>query len=402
MTALNGSKFDPSSQILVDLGNRGFLDPASLSIRYRITFSVTTSTDVIKLVGTPVYTPILRLDTLINSQTVETINNYNTVANMWTNLSMSIADKMGVQYPLGYSNDLTNENTDGSTITTAAVSTVRYYSAPLISLLGGAEKLIPLFLLNNIRLAFTLDTLANIQTAIAADVKCTAYQIDNFEVVYNMVDFGREVEQQIIAENPKVRIKSSSFATSIAPQIAAFTSGSQTLSFNLRYASVKSAFLNFGGGEVTTSANRNMDSYYVTSGGDYQLSIGGVNFPQKALSTLNNKGGCFQELRRAMGSIFGKNVALSINANEYGLYTGASTTASTNVLPAKFWLGVNLQKLTISEKAWFTGISTQMAPINVNLNIGTATAYIFNPMLILYYDAIIEVDSQTKQIMMIQ
>jgi hypothetical protein len=200
MAPVNGSKFDPSSQILVDLGNVGFCDPASLSIRYRITYTVGTSGDVISLCGTPAYTPILRLDTLINSQTVETIDNYNTVANMWTNLSLSISDKMGVQYPLGYTSDLTNENTDGSQITTTATTSVKFYSAPLIGLLGGSEKLIPLFLMNNIRLAFTLDTLANIQSAISTNVKAIAYQIDNFEVVYNMVNMGREVEQQIIAE----------------------------------------------------------------------------------------------------------------------------------------------------------------------------------------------------------
>jgi hypothetical protein len=401
MAPVNGSKFDPSSQILVDLGNRGFLDPASISIRYRISYTVGTSGDVISLVGTPAYTPILRLDTLVNSQTVETINNYSVVANMWANLSMSIADKMGVQYPFGYTNDLTNDNTDGGSITTTATTTYKYYSVPLVGLLGSSEKLIPLFLMNNIRLAFTLDTVANIQTAISANVKATAFQIDNFEVVYNMVDFGREVEQQIITENPKVRIKSSSFATSLAPQLASGSAGSQTLSFNLRYASVKSAFLNFGGADATKSASRNLDSYDVAQG-DYQLQIGGVNFPQKALSTLNNKGGCFQELRRAMGSIFGKSVALSISGDEYNLPTGTYATATTPVRPGKFWLGVNLQKLTISEKAWFTGISTQMSPINVNLNIGTTTTQAFNPMLILYYDSIIEVDSQTKQIMMIQ
>jgi len=193
MTAVNGSKFDPSSQILVDLGNRGFLDPASLSIRYRITYTLATTTDVIKLVATPCFSPVLRLDTICSSQTIETINNYNVVANMLCNLGMSVSDKMGQQYPLGYTNDTDNQNTDGCIYTTItpAVTVVRQYSAPLVaSLLGSAEKLIPLFLLNNIRLAFTLDTLANIQTAIAADVKVTAYQIDNFEVVHNMIDFG--------------------------------------------------------------------------------------------------------------------------------------------------------------------------------------------------------------------
>ena len=101
--AVNGATFGPSSQIIVVLGNRGFLDPASLYFRYKVTW---TSPGLVAaatawVVGTPVYTPILRLDCLVNSQTIETINNYNTVCNMHTNLALSVADKLGQQYNLG-------------------------------------------------------------------------------------------------------------------------------------------------------------------------------------------------------------------------------------------------------------------------------------------------------------
>ena len=75
---VNGSSFAPSSQILVDLGNRGFLDPASLYIRYKITYTSNAggaAADTMTIVGTPAYTPFLRLDTFANSQNIETINN---------------------------------------------------------------------------------------------------------------------------------------------------------------------------------------------------------------------------------------------------------------------------------------------------------------------------------------
>jgi len=49
----------------------------------------------------------------------------------------------------------------------------------------------------------------------------------------------------------------------MAPQLAQNISGSTTLSFNLRYASVKSAFMNFGGSSTTGSANQNFDSLEV-------------------------------------------------------------------------------------------------------------------------------------------
>jgi len=98
----NGSKFGPGSIAQVDLQtNRGFLDPASLSIRYKV---VTTSAtgDEAKLVGTPAYTFINKFVCYANSQTIETISNYNTVANLLTKIKLSTAQKLGQQYSLGY------------------------------------------------------------------------------------------------------------------------------------------------------------------------------------------------------------------------------------------------------------------------------------------------------------
>jgi hypothetical protein len=58
--------------------------------------------------------------------------------------------------------------------------------------------------------------------------------------------------------------------------------------------------------------------------------------------------------------------------------------------------------MTVTSKGFFTGISTQMAPIQLNINIGTATAQAHNPLLCINYDSILEIDSMTKSIMMIQ
>jgi hypothetical protein len=229
----------------------------------------------------------------------------------------------------------------------------------------------------------------------------TAYTISNFEVVYNVIDFGPEIQRQITAENPKILIKSSSYNTSIAP-VASGTSGNINLIYNLRYASIKSAFLNIGGTNQSNSlgsAAKNMDSIDLTnSNGDYSLQIAGISYPQKPLSTLNNKAGIMNELRRSMGSIFGSNVAMSINAIEFSRTDSLGTTYDK---PGKFWVGINLQKLTIPSKAFFTGVSTQNSPITAIINSNTATAQLFNVMLIAVYDAIIDIDTQTKQIVIV-
>ena len=36
--------------------------------------------------------------------------------------------------------------------------------------------------------------------------------------------------------------------------------------------------------------------------------------------------------------------------------------------PGKFWVGFNLQKLTIESKAFFSGVSTQNSPITAIIN----------------------------------
>jgi hypothetical protein len=246
---------------------------------------------------------------------------------------------------------------------------------------------------------FTFESLANISSNLtSADGVATGYEITNFEVVYNVIDFGGEIQRQIMSENPKILIKTSSYNTSIAP-FALGTNGNINLIKNLRYASIKSAFLNFGGSSTTNSANKNLDSIDPTSSnGDFSLQIAGISYPQKPLSSLNNKSGIMNELRRSMGSIFGSNVSMSINAFEF---SRSDQVISTYDKPGKFWVGINLQKLTIGSKAFFTGVSTQNSPITAIINTSTATSQLFNVMLVAIYDAIIDIDTQTKQVVIV-
>ena len=276
-----------------------------------------------------------------------------------------------------------------------------WFAGPLHCSLAYAEKLIPLFAVGGIRLQFTMDTLANMCSNLSGDAAAilAGFTITNFEITYNCVDLGAAAQAEVLRMNPKIKIKSQSFSTSIAPLVSG-TSGSVNLIFNQRFASVKSAYLNMGGSDSAKSANKNMDSYDITSSnGDYQLNIGGISYPQKALSTINNRAGILQELRRSMNTIFGANVSMSINALEFGKW---SQNATSYDVPAKFWVGLNLQRLSVPTKAFFTGVSTQNSPITAVINIGTATSQAHNIMLILNYDMIYEIDSMTKQVVVIQ
>ena len=395
-----------------------FLDPASLSFRYKYTAVTSAIASVaatsvqanVGIVGCPAYTPFLRVDVLANSAVVESINNYNTLATMLTNVGLSVADKLGQQFSLGFagtSGDATmsnQNNTDGiiiatSTIATqSAVTASNYISAPLIGCsLAYAEKLLPLDYVNW-RIQLTLDSLANIGSQLSTDLALASYTITNFEIVYNQIQFPMQVNQQIKMANPKIRIKTKSFGIG-SQAISNPSSGTINLYYNLRYASIRSLFLVTAPGN-TTSASRAMESVDPTSAnGSIQFAVGGVVMPQNPLSTLNNRAGIMNELRRAMGSIYEKNNSMAIGASEFVAIMGGTTSIT---IPGKFYVGINTQKLTESQDYMFTGVSSANSQINVIINTSTATSVALTAYLIANYDAIFEIDTLTKQMNYIQ
>jgi hypothetical protein len=382
-------------------------------IRYKGTASGMGVNDVL-MPGTPVYTPFLRLNTMINSQTTETINNYNVVANLITNLTKDVAQKYGEQYSLGYSYPdatMAMENLDGGQLLNATPS--RMFSAPLHCALAYSEKLIPLFALNGIRLTFTIDNIANISSAITAAgggvlAQATEFTITNFEVVYQCVDFGKDVENMVLSMS-RLSIKSNTWASSVQT-VAAGTTGQVNLNYNLKYSSIKALFANFGGSSRVYSAtagqggsaNGNMDSFDLSRGGDYQFQVAGINYPQRALNSGSNKGGILQSLRYAVGSIFDRSNALSVNSIEFDTQSLMGAVNTTVTKPSKFWVGISTEKLRVPVGGFFSGISTENGSITLTSNIASANPFAVNAMLIVAADYILEVDPQTRQVVVVQ
>ena len=148
------------------------------------------------------------------------------------------------------------------------------------------------------------------------------------------------------------------------------------------------------------SASRSMESVDPTNNnGSIQFAIGGVVMPQNPLSTITNKAGILNELRRAMGSIYEKNNSMSIGASEFIINVGSTTSLT---IPGKFYVGINTQKLTESQDYMFTGVSSANSQINVIISLGTATGAALNAYLIANYDAIFEIDTLTRQMNYIQ
>jgi hypothetical protein len=383
-------EYKPGGLVKLDFQQRGFIDPTSLVVRYK--YKVTSLINA-KMIATPAYSAFQRLETLIGSQVVESINQYNQVAGfVFVNTQYDVAMKYGQQACLGYYNNTVEpsiEELDGRQCVADETGT---FSMPLVGLLSSSAKLIPAFAMPQISVQLTIDSIANIFCSGTGAVIPTDFTITNIELCYNMLDFGRSVERDILAM-PKLFLKCWSFSNSSAT-LGTGLSGSMSLVYNQKYASVKAAYI-LGCGTGVTSLNKWGDSFDVTSSsGDYSIMIAGQTYPQRNLSTLNNKAYILQELRRASGNINDKNNNMSVNSIEFNK-SGIDTT--TYNVPAKFIVGIPLEKLHIpSDKAILTGVSTNNSNITVNINTSTATASAYTMNLILNYDAIIECDTQTR------
>ena len=390
---INGSSFTSGSQIQFDLLNRGFLIPDSMYLRYTTTVTNTGAFQVFQI-GCPVYNPFARLDVQIGSQTVDTVQSYNVLMNMLTNLNLDIANKYGLQPGFGYLNNTsvpTLEQLDARDL--GAVATTQSYSlgAPLMSILSNSEKLIPLFCMPQIRIILTMDSIANCFN-IATGGAVTAFTLSNLELCYKVVDFGGNVEEMVRGMGEKIYIKSQSFSCA-SQTLGSASNGYNELVFNQRYASVKSLFA-INGGTAAASANKSFDSYDITTNnGDYSFSIGGVLFPQRPISTLVNRAGALMELKSATGSIYDKNNSFSINSVEYA-YVSANTTTAQAM--AKFYIGTSTEKL--NSDSLLTGISTNNSPISYRISLGTATSQAHLITLVANYDALIEVDTVSRQV----
>ena len=202
----------PGESIIFDYnsGHSGFIDPKSIYISYMV--SATTTADNHYILGCPLYSPFLKLETIINSQTVESISQYNQIANMWINLNMSVTDKAGQQSCLGYVSNAEGsiESYDCRLLANGA-NEFSVSGALICNCLSSCEKLIPAFLMPQIRQTLTLDSKVNFVADTGVHV--TVFNISNVQITYNLIKFPQEVEN-IVMSIPKFMIKSQGWSNS--------------------------------------------------------------------------------------------------------------------------------------------------------------------------------------------
>jgi hypothetical protein len=261
--------------------------------------------------------------------------------------------------------------------------------------------MLPLFAMPQIRLQFTVDSLTNMFTVGAATASSpafgipTAFNINNFEVVFNMCDLGAGVERMVYDLGQNISIKTHGYVNSAVP-IPAATSGSSSYVFNQRFASIRGAFI--CPNRADGSGNRWAEIVDVTTNsGDYQLQIGNQAFPQMPLSTVLNRAGILQETRRCSNSLYGNN-AMSINSVEFNKTIGDAATSLYYAEPGKFIAAINLEKIQSGDHVVFSGASTYNTPISCIINTATATAVAATLNLVLDYDAVLVLNPVARQL----
>jgi len=385
----NGSSFSESSIIQFDLPQRGFLDPNSLYLRYRIT---QTSAAGAEIRGTPCYTPFVNLQTIFGSSIVENIQNYGQLQNMLVQLTHNGSQKSGLasayglgDYAVVTATTLLGANINGRICTSNETISV---ACPLRCVLSEAEKLVPLAMMSGVRIQLTVDSIVNIFSTVIP----SAFALTNMELVYDQIDFGAGVEAMVRSMGEKIYVKSASYSCS-NNTLASGSSGTLDLLYNTRLSSIKSLFTSFGGTSAQ-SVNKMYDSYDPTSSnGDIQWSIGGIQYPARPISTVTSKAGALMELKQAVGGV------MSSETNNFAISTGefnVSGNATTTVrIPGKFYPSVNTEKLS-TNNALLTGISSVSAPIGVRINTATALPQAYNVALFALFDALLEIDTVSR------
>jgi hypothetical protein len=402
----NGISFGPGQVVQWDLPSRPglFIDPKTVMIRYRCVYTSGGTAGVIK--RKPVYTNFFRLDEFVGGVPVNSVFQYNQVANMYVDANYSAADVLGQQFSWGLSQTTTLTDLDGVTLATTLGDNNFYLAAPLVcSWISNCDKLIPTGLMAPIRIQLTIDSIANI-AQVAANV--TGISIVQPELCFTAIDMGVQVENMVASMSPKLYLKSEGWANA-SQSLAASTSGFNTLVYNHRYESIKNLFFLSSSNATAKAVNTWGDSFNPmgTAGvnATFQVQVGQDVYPQLPIN--NATGGIAsvqQYLRECIGFITDNRNTMCLFNGNYNQYAG-DATASTVDLPAKFIIGLPLSKLNApspyQQVSLMSGVSAASMPINVLLNAGTAFNSAMNFYLIAQYDQLLEIDVASRQVSVI-
>jgi hypothetical protein len=390
--------YSSGTQIMIPLVQYGYFVPNSAYLTAKI--SVTGTANANSLLSVVAQSWISRLDTFINSQSVETQNQYGAVSSMLLHSKMSTADKWGLSYPFGIKVVDGDANNVDSHSKTGVGTHVFQIAIPLNCILQNAEKMIPLRM-GETRIVLTVNDLANfsVKDDLTAS-ELTGLVIDEVEYHYDIVEFDAQTDAMILSQTDEqgdMYFKSESYASSSA-QINNGTQGFLEIPFATSLASIKSIYGLF----CRTDRAKFFASYDPTQGnGSVQFTVAGATYPPKALDTINARSAVVLEhLAAAHGTKTSPDTARcclsELNFRNSNVVVGEDSVTDL----AKAFFGVSTEK--ISGSYLMTGISSQNSNSTVRVQIGTALTSALNLLCVFNHDALIRYSPSTGQVQILK
>lgn len=386
LSARNGNSFsDGGEEIIFDFHQTGYLVPDSLYLRFKLTAEAPSSGTFILL---PFYNVFSKLETIIDDNTVDSINNYGRIQTLLVNLTMNVAQKYSNAFNLGITSSTNIENQESLTIS-SNTTTIVSLSGYIPCLLSNCDKLIPLQFMPKISMIFTTDILSNIISNFVTSV--VGITISNPELCYDCVKLGEEYDKKIMSLG-KIFIESQSFTnSSVFTRLS--SNGNRNINFSSNLSYVKCAFITFSSMNTVNGGKLNDAVDITNESGSYSMSIGNIQYPQVEMSALLNRSGVLMELKKCMKIVFGNGSNFSINDLEFG--ANDNFVAATNPLSyGKFILPFLFEYINMRGEKQCKSVKNETITVNIKQSVVQSVNRPCN--LILVYKGIFEIDLKNR------
>lgn len=162
-------------------------------------------------------------------------------------------------------------------------------------------------------------------------------------------------------------------------------------------SSIKSLVAQFHEGGIS-QRNGKFGAVDITSqNGSYQYALNGNYYPARPLDTKNDFAGCFMELNSCWSPPADiLSTSMCILETEYKTTPVDVTDRDTC---GKHYVGINVENMSGSGGTLFSGISSQMSPINLNVSLNTSSGTSSRQVdLFICHDAIISLNVATRDL----
>jgi hypothetical protein len=388
----------------------GHIVPDSLVVSAIISYTTDAGAGTTTILGScPAASWVQRLDTQINSQSVENINSYNSLYNMLLNSKCDVSSKLGLSKPFGLSFSTSEtdstyapgfRNGNGCVFATGAGTKTLKGSFPLGCIYSSASKFLPLSMGDH-RITLTIDALDNFTGSSGAAVR-SALAISQIQLNYDVILFDELTDSLIMSQADgagDIYLKSQSFAISSSPLSASFV-GSTEIPFAFSLTSIKSLHTLF----TPLVGNRGFASYDATSSnGSIQYTIAGRPYPETAIDTLNRPQYATLEF---LASIYGTHdpiiAARTSMSNATWVAVDSDPSNDSKVIDvAAAYFGTNVERLS-ANSYMLSGVSSMNSNLTLRLVNNTALLAALNAVFIVCYDAVIKYNPAMKQIVVLK